>query len=267
MTMNRTGILRFLVLITVIVGLALPAQAGWVEVEKDGSRSFISEGRWKEVPGDKSEEWTIADINKGIMTFVDPKRKTYTQATPDEMCKANKKIAEDMRKGLSPQERAMMKQMMGMQPKKPPKVLVKKAGKGGVIAGFKTTKYIVTADGRPFSELWITTDASIMKFVTKYREKMRLFGDKMIKCMAAMGGMYASVFDNPEFSPEYQKLTSEKGWVLREIKYLGENLPGNVEIDIVKLEKRKIPESEFQLPAGYKKLDYYKWIKAQMAGE
>jgi len=263
MTRNCRGFFKVLVLITAIAGFVLPAQAGWIEVDKSGDKSLSSEGREKEIPQDKSQEWDMHDINKGIITSVDPTNKAYTEATLDEMCKVYKKIGEDMGKATSPQQRAMMEQMMAMQPKEPPKVFVKNAGKSDTIAGFKTTKYIVTANGKPFSELWITTNASPLKDITKYGKKKNIYAQKMAKCMAAMGGFMASMSNSPEFSPEYLKIKDEKGWVLREIKYEGENFPV-FETDVVKLEKRKIPGSEFNPPAGYKKLTYLEWMRAHM---
>ena len=66
--------------------------------------------------------------------------------------------------------------------------------------------------------------------------------NKMASCSAMGGGDF-----DIENSKEYRKL-EEKGWVLKRVAR------GEVVSEVVKLEQKKIPASEFKVPAGYKKI-------------
>ena len=66
---------------------------------------------------------------------------------------------------------------------------------------------------------------------------------------------------SPENSPKYQKL-SAAGFELRSVRY-GEGSPAPV-TDVVQLDKKAIPESEFKVPAGYKQVSFAELLQTQM---
>jgi len=66
---------------------------------------------------------------------------------------------------------------------------------------------------------------------------------------------------SPENTPEYQKLW-ETGFELKSVRYEDGNPES--ETDVVQLEKKTIPESEFKAPSGYRQVSFNELLKAQM---
>jgi hypothetical protein len=103
------------------------------------------------------------------------------------------------------------------------------------------------ADGKPYQELWLTTDAALIKEMGKlYAAVMK----KISSCMdaaSAMGGSTPSVED----SPAYKEIEAA-GWEMKSITH--SEMGGSSSSEVVKLERKNIPSSEFAPPAGYKKV-------------
>lgn len=227
--MCKKGFLNLLLLTAVAAAVAVPAQAGVITVDKHGDKTYYQGGLTKSVSSEAGEPWNVIDLDKGTMTEVDSGKRTYTTDTFDGYCKTIKRIFGPM---LEEQRRA------GLLKDKAPKVNVRKTGSGGRILGYKTVKYMVFADGKPYEEVWLTTDASLFPGMTKKQMKNM---EKLSSCM----GMFGSDVDN---SPEYMKLI-EKGLELKSF-----NHEMGTTAEIVRLEKRKIPPSEFKVPKGYKRV-------------
>lgn len=255
------GIVFALITTLLFVG---PARAGWVEVDKyEGTSYYSDDGKIKIVPLEKGEGWTIVDAKKGTMTMVNPKGRSYAKHSTEEFCEFMSAITE----GWSPETRAMVEQAdKERAARKPPKVSVRKVGSGGVIAGYKTIKYSVTVEGKPHldEDVWIATEGSIIKDLMKRMKKFEKMGEKMEEEMESCGA--GSGEFRPEDSPQYKKLIL-KGWLMKSVrKNVGWGDPEVVK-EVVKLEKRKIPASEFQPPRGYKKISFSEMMGALMAGE
>jgi len=128
-------------------------------------------------------------------------------------------------------------------PVKKQEVSFKKAGSGGKVAGWSTDKYEIYVDGKLYEEVWLVTDSSLVKDLTKVDFKVF---QEFSSCMADQpGGGW-----DPENSPEYVKLM-KKGW---EVKSVSHGDVEQVSSDTVSLEKKDIPGSEFQVPANYRKV-------------
>lgn len=234
---------RVLVPVVMFCLISLPAYAGWVQVNKSGDTTFISGGMIKEMPKDQGH-YTVLDANKGNFMLVDTGRKIYAQDSIDNFCRSMASSMEQALKSLPKEARAALEKMRSRR--KAPVVSVEKAGDGGTIAGYRTVKYRVTADGRPYQELWLTTDADLVKEIGKLYPVVM---NKVSSCMAAAsaaGGPTATVED----SAAYRKVVSS-GW---EMKSITRSDMGSSSTEVVKLERKNIPSSEFAVPAGYKKV-------------
>lgn len=248
----RRRILRSLAVTAILVGLALPVSAGWVEVDSHSGTTYISDGKVKNVD-EAGGMWSVFDAKKGTLIMVDPKKRTYTEVDPVKFCKQISSAMDAMMEGIPPEQRAMMEQMMGKGgAKRAPKVSVTKKGSGGKIAGYSTVKYTVTVDGRPYKDIWLATSAPIMKDVEKYMKMMTEMSVKMDSCAGGEG-------PGPESSKEYLSLT-ERGWTMKEVN----KQSGEVESEVRSLTMKSIPASEFRVPSGYRKTDTQHMMEGMM---
>lgn len=231
----------------------------------------MSKGVFKHsTPGDPT--WTLIDINNGTMTIVDTARKTYTTGTMKEFCGTMAGVQKQMMAGMeqamasmTPGQRQMMEQMMGKGAQRPdPKVSIRKGARGDVIAGFKTTRYTVSVDGRPRKEVWLTSDSDLMQDLKPYLDRVLEMSD-MSSCGMKEGGMMGGEF-NVESSDAYKKLMHQ-GYPLREKDIPGG--PGRMTArlrEVTSLKRQSIPDSEFALPKGYKKMSFSEMMRQEMKG-
>lgn len=258
--------------VILLMGMALPAHAGWIELNNDGERIVMSKGVFKH-SSQAEPTWTLIDMNSGIMTIVDPEKKTYTTGTMKEFCATMAGVQKQMMAGMeqamagmSPEQRQMMEQMMGQGTKRPdPKVAIRKGARGDVIAGFKTTRYTVLVDGQPRKEVWLTSDSVLMQDLKPYLDKILEMSD-MSSCGMKQVGMMGAEFDL-ENSDEYKKLM-HLGYPLREKDIPGG--PGRMTSrlrEVTSLKRQAIPDSEFALPKGYKKMSFSEMMQQEMGGD
>ncbi len=208
------------------------AWAGWEQVDQDGNRTLLSNGRIKNVTQAGDEVWFVMDLNKGEIMMINAAVKAYASGTIEEYCGFMKNLRESMM--------AKMKEMgLPQADMAVPEVQVKKAGDGGQIAGFKTIRYEIMADGELVEELWLTEDAGVMK---------EMGSPEAIGKIAACGGGLGY-----EASPDYLAATA-RGWEMKSVSHEG----GETEIMtlVTSLEKKDIPEAEFQPPSGFRKVDF-----------
>ena len=235
-----------LMAVAVVFWMVIPADAGFVMVDQNGETTLISKGRIKN--SSEGIVWILNGISDE-MIFIDDEQKTYSHGTTDEYCNSLSAMFEQIMKGVPEEQRMMM-----TKGKKPfgQDVSIVKSGDGGTIAGYKTVKYKVLVNGELFKEIWLTLDSSLMK---EYKPLIPLL-KKFNSCTNRM-----EMASLPENTPEYQKLW-EAGFELKSVKYEGGN--SEYETDVVKLEKKTIPESEFKTPLGYKKISFSEMATAQM---
>lgn len=268
---------RVLFIMLIVVLTAAVADAGWVEETFEGSTTYYGNGKVKMVFGDPKEGkefWYIMDVQRGKVTMVNLKAKTSATGTPEDYCKATKaivdegmaKMKEEAKKSLSqlpPEQRAMIEEQMkemggpdqpaasGSGPVRKVDVSVTKAGSGGTIAGHPTTKYRVMADGVLYATVWVAKDISQMKEMKKLGLDTMLGSfDKMHECLGAdEDGMDVEVAVYA--SRDYKKII-DSGWVMKDATYFQSEMPVTM-TEVVRLEKREIPASEFKVPAGIRK--------------
>ncbi|MFQ5428375.1 MAG: hypothetical protein ACE5EZ_05280 [Thermodesulfobacteriota bacterium] len=247
--MKYRGILLSILTMALLATFIQPAHADWVEVDKFTGTMYISDkGLVKNIATDKSGMWSIMDLNDGSITMVDPRKKTYTIIFPEKFCSQVTTMMDNMMSEMTAEDRAMMEQMMGAGGKRPsPRVRVTKKGSGGVVAGNKTDRYIVTVNGKPFKDVYLAPNASIMKDVRKFITKSTEMSAQMESCSQMGPGVHTTA---PEMSKEYLGL-AQKGWTMKEVN----TDSGKVEKEVLSLKKKSIPSSEFRVPTGYKKVE------------
>ncbi|QTA89069.1 DUF4412 domain-containing protein [Desulfonema magnum] len=248
--------IRIFLLTVLFLGITSGAFAGWVFVEKsqgDTHTSYLQDNRMKFVAGD---HLIIFDLDKNKICFADPKKKTYWMGSPEEFAAQTRKSMENIDKmmekqlaKLPPAQREKMKSTILQQMKKHadaplPKVEVRATDQSGKIAGYEVRKYEILFNGQLRQDQWIAKDIMVDKEVD-----MKRFG-KMMKTFHA--GIGRSAEDIAMASPKVTELMSLKGWPLKKTDYDEEGYPETDEV--IKVEKKSLPPSTFDIPKGYRKL-------------
>lgn len=228
-----------------------PVHAGWVLTESNGNVTHISKGMMKSAYESGS---VILKGTDGTLVMVNDENKKYAESTIEDFCETAGSIFEEVMQNVPPEQREMMKQMMGgKNTGSPPDVVVEKQGAGDKIAGFATDKYRVTVDGELYEDVWIATDEDLMK---DFKPLTRMIADFMgcSLSIAAMGGT------PPEATEEYLKLV-ETGVMLK-VERHDKDAPGTA-TDVTALVKTDVPDSTFETPTGYRQVEFTELMGAQ----
>lgn len=248
-----------LVLTVLFCFASIPAESGIVIVDKEGEKTLLSKGKFKSIPENPDNQWFSYDAKNGTVLMVDPASRTYSRGTMQEYCKATSSLYEESMKGMPADQRRMMEEAMGKHRRKmPAKVAVSKIGDGGFVAGYSTVKYKVVVDGKLYEELWIANAPVIMKEISD-AESFARFGREIQQCMSSGT---VDLGNEPEFSKDYLSMMKE-GIEVKSVHYRnGKAEPGT---EIVKIEEKNIPDSEFEPPAGYKKMTLIEMLRSQFS--
>lgn len=216
-----------------VVALLLAPAAGWggfVQHEKGGEIIYVQEGKIRSLPDQPDEIWMIFDLKGDQMTMVDPESRRYAQGSSAEYCELVAKMM-DMASSML----GVMGMEMGQQ--QAAEITVRREGPGERIAGFATTRYQVLQDGQLAEEVWLADDPELMRELAGAGNlsRMECGGDKA----------------NLAASAEYAKLMG-RGWPLRSVTHLGGD--SYTSLDVVRIEKKKIPAADFQPPSGYRRV-------------
>jgi hypothetical protein len=190
---------------------------------------------------DENGSVIIFRLDKEILYKIHPKEKTYQQMTFAEMEAAMKKGGEKMDKKMAelqkqmesmpPERRKMMEDQMGaFMPgkEKDQKIEVIAMGDRATISGFPASKYIIKRNGKEMLALWTTKEL-------KGYDAMRDDFDQFIKRSMRMSPIAKAMAD---------AFTKVEGFpVQTEV--------GKMKETVTKIERRAIPASEFDVPAGY----------------
>lgn len=254
--MTTSGLLtagRGLVL-TVLLLVASAAEAGWLIVDENGDQTLISRGRLKMSPKQADGHSMVLDLARARMWVADAGRKLYWDGTVEEYCEAARgtmaaaqtMMAEQM-KDMPPAQREQTMQMLkqmgggGGASGPPPKVTIERTADTEKIAGLPARKYRVLANGKLYEELWLTTDAALVRELELARAP-DTFG-RMFACIAGPGG------ERVEATGEYRQIFAQ-GWPLK-VVYHGEGGAAGRAL-VTRVEQRDLPEPDFAPPAGFR---------------
>lgn len=216
---------------------SIPGRAGFVQRERDGTITVVENGKFKVAPEEKDEPWIVFNIAKDTLTMVDSASKRFATGSSKEYCRMMEQLMQAMFSFMADTEKTSTA----------PRVKVVKEGAGGDIAGFRTTRYKIFENGQLSEEIWLTNDPTLLNELGS----MKNLG--FMECGTEQAGLASS--------PEYMKLM-EKGWPLKSVSYLDDEK--DVDTDVVRIEQKNVPDSEFQPPAGYKEVSFQELFEMGM---
>jgi len=233
-----------------LLGSVSPAAAGWIMVEQEGDVSIISNGKLKSSA--EGVTW-ILDGPGNKMIFIDGNQKSYASGTVEDYCHATTSIIDEAMDGLNAEQRQVLEEMMQKnQGDSGHEVSISKAGDGGLVAGLKTTKFSVQVDGELYKELWLATKPGLLR---EFKPLIPLL-QKFSSCASTFGTEFM-----PENSSEYLRLM-EHGVEVKSIIY-SDNSPEPV-TEMIKMENKDLPETEFSIPANYRRMSFEQMLRSQM---
>jgi len=205
----------------------------------------------------------IFDIEKGTFVLANEQRKVFWEGRIDEFRSsyyaALKSIIEELTKDLPQDQKdlynTMLEETINMygETKQPAndstKTEIKNTGLTEEIAGYSSSGYEVYVNGKLREQLWISSAIPLKKDLD-----MRKFASIIREIEPNVNGEY--VFENSE---SYLKLT-ESGFPMRTIDDLG------IMVEVIKVEEQKIANSEFEMPADFKRAGLDEIIRLAMIG-
>ena len=164
----------------------------------------------------------------------------------EEYCDALK----SMREGKSAE---LLQNMIEQQKAMPvPKIIVTKEN-GETIMGYATVKYTLESDRGFFEEKWITNDPGLNEIVRVYGEMIEITS-KLVACSVPDASFLKG---EPEFSGTYKEVQAS-GFELMSFSYDVEGTESFSEV--INIEKGVVPASEFDIPEGYTKQSFQKFM-------
>jgi hypothetical protein len=137
-------------------------------------------------------------------------------------------------KDMPPEQRKAMEKMLGstgMGGASKSKIEVTNTGEKKTISGYSCVKYILKEDGKEFGTIWTTSGLAGYDAMKK---DMKKFSERL---MAQM----------PKGKELVDAMKKIEGFPIQ-------TTLGNVVSTVTKVEKKAIARSEFEVPAGYKKV-------------
>ncbi len=187
----------------------------------------------------------IVRLDKEVMWQLNPAKKTYSEVTfaqleqmvgkmgakmDDAMAKMQKEL-----EGLPPEQRKVVEEMMkGKMPGMAAgggTVTVRNTGERQTISGFPCVKYVAMRGDDQLMALWTTR--SVQGF-DEFAKDWKEFGKRMAALAPRFGKEMADAYKDIDGMP---------------IK----TQAGGITTTVTKIERRSIPASEFEIPAGYTK--------------
>jgi hypothetical protein len=268
------------------IGLGMPmmASAGWMieQIEyanlgAEGTRTlqYVSKNRLKTV-GDGNT--FIMDFAKNLFIATDQEHRVYWSGTVDayvqevktfqqaandlareQMEEAMKEMPPDQRKSVED----LLQQMGGSNTALPsppaakrPTVKVEPTTETAAIAGQHATRIMVYADDKPYQEVWLVKGLTLKADL----DLKRLRGIQAQLTQAIMAGIPSR--QAVEEDPAYEQLF-EQGYPIKIVE-LGEGGEPESVTEVVRLDKRDIPEREFQVPEGYRRIDLREFFREEL---
>ena len=190
---------------------------------------------------------TIIRLDKELMWHVDPVESTYTEITfaemeqtsaamKEEMAKAKAKMSEEA-KDMSPEEKKMMESLMGSK-------MAEMMGSGGditlsltrtgekeKIGGYQCERVIMTLNGDPLVDMWVTDTYDLGGELFKLYKKMNIF----------------------QYDPT-EELEKFKGFPMKTVSSMDMGMGAVTStMTVTKVVKSSVKDSEFDLPKGLQK--------------
>lgn len=193
------------------------------------------------------KEATIFRLDKQIFYTVNYEKKEYSEMTFAELealvQKTNKELEGQMAKlkehlaGLPEDQRKSMEQMMAGQlggPDKASAISVAKSSETKTISGYACTNYVLTDGGKDIGSIWTST--AVPGYAAMQKD-FKEFSQRLASQMTARG---------PQMADAMQKV---EGFPI-------ETTIGGMTAMVTKISKASVAQSEFEVPAGFKKVPF-----------
>ena len=226
---------------TTVTDVPVPGLKGEQTIKQ---RIFFKNGMMKMLDLE-TEEYTIFRLDKELVWTVKPSEKTYQEmkfsdleGQMDEAKKQMARMREEM-KNMPPEQRKMMEKMMGssmlgMDDEEPLEMKIVATDETKTINGHKCRRFNMMMGNEVVSIMWLTN-------------KYNLGNDymNMYKRMNKLGGKLSGDMDKID------------GFAIQSISTVdvGGGKKIHSETSVVKIVPQSIPDSEFALPRGLKKIE------------
>jgi hypothetical protein len=283
--LGRGQVARYgVVLWAISLGIPMHASAGWVveQIEyanlgAEGTKTlqYVSKNRLKMV-GDGNT--FIMDFTKNLFIAADQENRVYWSGTVDayvqevkifqqaandlaaaQMEEAMKEMPPDQRKSLEDllqQMRSANASSPSQRAAKRPTVKVEPTAETASIAGHSATKFMVFADGKPYQEVWLAKGLTLKADLDMKR--LRGLQTQLTQAIMANSPDRQAV----EEDPAYGRLL-EQGFPIKIVE-LGEGGEPESVTEVVRLDKRDLPEREFQVPEGYRRINLREFFREEL---
>jgi Domain of unknown function (DUF4412) len=249
MPMDRSRALAGLILL-----VALPVGAQDLTIVSRHSRgdhppttqtTYLSRDRMRMAAPDGND--SIVDYASGNITVIDNKKKQYFVMTPADMEAAAAKMKEmraKMRASMEKMSPEIRKKMAGAMGGVADAVKVEKGTGGRTVAGYACENWIVTIGSFSRQENCVTTQ---LQFPPAVYDGMKKMAERMRGAGGATGDGMSGL---------WEKFREMKGFPVATTATT--NVMGHSETsktEVTEVKKGPIPDSAFEVPAGYKKVE------------
>lgn len=187
--------------------------------------------------------------------FIDNAKKQYYTIDRETIANMGKQLAaaraqmEEALKQVPEAQREMMKRMMPAMPeaKTAPEFRVEKTGEKKDVGGYATTKVIIYTDGAKTAEMWLAPLDKV-KGAESLMNSTKAFGDFFSEMMQQMAGMQQVQASSQQLMAQMGKLDGFP--VLTRSFENGKHVSTT---NLLGVEEKILPASEFTAPSGYKK--------------
>jgi hypothetical protein len=190
---------------------------------------------------------SIVDYATGDVTVVDNKKKEYfvmTRADMEAMAAHMKELQAQMQSRMQNMPPEAREKMAGAVGNVADAVKVEKGTGGRTVAGYPCENWIVTIGTFSRQETCVTTQ---LQFPTAAFDGMKAMSERMRGAGGPMGGGMAALWD------KFKEMRGFPVASITTVKVMGRTETTKSEVTEVK--KGAIPDSIFQVPAGYRKVD------------
>ncbi len=188
---------------------------------------------------------TIFLLDKELIYCIDYEKKEYSEMTFTEMEARAKNMSSELdgkmaemkkqMENMPPEQRKMMEKMMGnaaLGGNPNAKTVVTKTAESKTISGYPCVKYVLKEEGKEVGSVWTTTKVPDFKSMQK---DMKEFSRRMAALMPKGAGQMVAAMEKIE------------GFTIQ-------TTIAGMTTTVIKIEKKSVALSEFEVPSGYKKV-------------
>lgn len=257
-------------LLVLVVCFAVPitAEAGWVvqlrstAINSKGERQspedatmYVSGGKVRVVqPGSTS----VIDYNAGRFTLLNQSKELFWTGTIDEYVgEMGRNRVEAAKAKFGNTSAAQMARDPSKDDTQLPKMVLRKLGNGGAIAGHETVKYQIESNGELFQELWVADDVTLSSDLDP--AKFIAMQEKLSSGMIGKAGKnFRAMWKNQDI-----RALHEKGLVLQNVV---RHVAGGYERITTSVKAADVAASEFEVPESYRRVRLSDVLKTDSAG-